>query len=176
MLLNEKDSVTDQSIETKLIMEGRIEAVCLQMHLPDTCCRSCHTWTVWSETSFQLQNKRQEKVLKERREAWSSCVQTLNKPHSGIGGYGFCYGCHCCPGSSLVSGSDQEVMQWHQVQMQLHSCCNQYYISPKRQHYPSNMLNGDNLEKIYAKKTMGNVKEKPKPKPNPVDWIGLIDL
>lgn len=49
-------------------------------HLPDTCCQSCHTWTAWSETSFQLQEKRRgQSVLNERRELVSSVIPTVNK-------------------------------------------------------------------------------------------------
>lgn len=40
--------------------------------------------------------------LNERREPLSSFIQAVNNRNSRIGGYGFCQGGHCCPGSSLL--------------------------------------------------------------------------
>lgn len=39
-------------------------------YIPDTCCRSCHTWTEWSGTSFRLQGKKKRKKLNIDQAMW----------------------------------------------------------------------------------------------------------
>lgn len=75
----------------------------------------------------------------------SSSIQTLNEHNSGIGGYGFCHGCHCCQGSSLlyvgvtrrsvaVSGPDAIT-----VLLPLLALC----MFPKHVNFPFNIFNGE---------------------------------
>lgn len=121
---------------------------CLPWHLPDTYCRSCRTWIVWSETSFQLQEKKQTDCVKwETRGFLSSSVQTHNKCNSRSGGYGFCQGCHCCPGSSLRSvgvtrrsalASGPHVIA---VLQPLLAFC----VLPKHGHFQYNLSNGESM-------------------------------
>lgn len=72
------------------------------------CCQSCRTWTVWSETSFQLQDKtKTEHIQSDKRLCLPQFRHTINLTEDG--GCIIRHGCHWCPGSSLQCVGDQEV-------------------------------------------------------------------